>query len=636
MRYFFLLPFYFLSLLGFSQDSDYQFDLLDSELVENANAIFRQDEMIISILSKKDLVLRRKKVITVLNELGDQYAMAYVGYDNSRKIKSISATVYDSFGNRIDKIKEKDFQDFSAVDGNTLYSDSRVKYYQYTPIQYPYTLELNYEVSTKNTGEIPATWLFLKDFMVSTEQSNLIINFASPDLEPVIKEKNLEGIEVLKNKTTHSIQYSVGKIKAFKEESLCPSFEKLAPHIKIRPVNFHYEGYDASINSWSDLGIWMSENLLSGRDELPVATISNVKALTDRVDDNLEKAKIVYKYVQENTRYISVQVGIGGIQPISAIDVDRVKYGDCKGLSNYTKALLKAVGVEAYYVHVEAGRNQVNFDQDFPDLAQGNHAILAIPYSDRYYWIDCTSQVHPFGFIGDFTDNRKVFVIKPDGGEIVTTSSYLNEQNFQLTEGLYTLFEDGSIQGELEISTKGIQYDDRFTLADQSEEKIEKHYKKHWNYINNLNVGTYQFENNRNEVRFTEQLSLSAANYASKSGDRLLFAANAFNKQQYIPARYRNRKLPFEIQRGFLDEDRFTINIPNGFGIEAMPEAININNKYGSYSLLFEEIDGKIILKRKLLVKSGTYANTDYSGFRDFMKNISKYDNSKIVIKPIL
>ena len=55
--------------------------------------------------------------------------------------------------------------------------------------------------------------------------------------------------------------------------------------------------------------------------------------------DPIEKAKIVYKYMQEKTRYISVQVGIGGFKPMLAKDVDRLGYGDCKALSNYTKAL---------------------------------------------------------------------------------------------------------------------------------------------------------------------------------------------------------------------------------------------------------------------------------------------------------
>lgn len=605
-------------------------------MTRNADAVIRQDEMVVDLLSQKSMVIKRKKVVTVLNESGDKYAVAFVGYDNGRRVKNIEARVYNAAGDQIERIREKNFKDVSAVDGGTLYSDSRVKYYPYTPINYPYTLEFTYEVSTKNTGELPASWQFLEDFRVSTENSSIKINFATPDLKPLTKEINLEGVEIFKEENNNSILFQAKNVEAIKEEGMCPSFFKLVPQIRIRPVNFHYEGYDATINDWNDLGVWMSDNLLRGRDELPVATVSKVKKLVDGVEDDLEKAKIIYKYVQENTRYISVQVGIGGMRPISAIDVDRVKYGDCKGLSNYTKALLKAVGVEAYYVHVEAGREQVDFDEEFADLAQGNHVILAIPYKGRYYWIDCTSSVHPFGFVGDFTDNRKAFVIKPDGGEIVSTPAYLDEQNYQLTKASYRLQVDGSIEGDVRIDTYGIQYDDRFTLAERSDDKVKEHYKDYWNYVNNLTIGSYRFENDQDQVHFTEHLSVDAAHYASKSGDRLIFAANAFNKYGFVPVRYRNRRLPFEIQRGFMDEDEITIGIPEGYAIEAMPESISIENKYGRYDLAFELLDGSIRLKRKLLVKSGMYPNTEYDRFRDFLKNVSKYDNAKVVVKPML
>ncbi|WP_149277271.1 DUF3857 domain-containing protein [Pareuzebyella sediminis] len=636
MRHFILVYFFFLGFLAFSQKTDYQALNLNKALTENANAVVRVDEMVVELSALNSMNIRHKRAVTVLNEKGNAYATVYVGYDKGRKVKNIQAVVYDASGKECDKIKEKEFKDVSAVDGSTLYSDSRYKYYHYTPIEYPYTIELTYETTTKNTGEIPSVWRFLDDFRVSTEKSSLSINYARPDLKPAVKEKNLEGIVYSKDDNDKGFSFEARNIPALKEESMSPSFKEIAPQIMVRPVNFQYEGYDAKIDTWKDLGLWMSGNLLKGRDELLPATKEKVKTLVKDANNDLEKAKIIYKYVQENTRYISVQVGIGGIQPINAIEVDRLKYGDCKGLSNYTKALLNSVGVEAYYVHVEAGREKVDFEEEFPDLAQGNHVILAVPYEGKYHWIDCTSQVHPFGFIGDFTDDRKVLVIKPDGGEIVRTVAYTNEQNYQLTQGSYALRTDGSINGNVTIRTRGIQYDNHFTLAQRPEDKIQEHYKNYWHNINNLKVKTYRFQNDDSAVEFTEEVSVDASHYASKSGERLLFAANAFNNFDYIPDRYYDRKLPFEIQRGFLDEDEFSIEIPDGYGVESMPEAMTVENKFGYYRIDFTFSEGKIFLQRKFLVKKGTYPNSDYTAYRDFMKEVSKNDSAKIVIKPIL
>ena len=471
------------------------------------------------------------------------------------------------------------------------------------------------------------------NYKVSVEKSYYSITFANEELKPEIKEFNLESITVSKKEEPRKIVYEASNIQAIKSESLGPAFRDVVPRLKVRLNTFNLKGEEAQVKDWKDMGAWMNNALLKDRAVLDVATIAKAKDLVAGVDDALEKAKIIYKYVQDNTRYISVQIGIGGWKPIRAIDVDRVKYGDCKGLSNYTYALLKAVDVPSYYTVIHAGNRQVDFDADFAAL-QGNHAILAIPYNDKYYWIDCTSQVHPFGFVGDFTDDRKALVVKPEGGEIVNTVAYINEDNYQFIKAEYTLNSSGDISGNATISTKGIQYDNRFKLERASEDDVLKHYKSYWSAINNLKVDKYSFENDRDKVIFKEKVDLQATNYASMSGNRILFTVNAFNNNGYVPDRYRNRKLSFEIQRGYLDEDEFVIQLPEGFTIEAIPTEKSIDTDFGTYQVFIEEDKeaNSISYKRKLLLKKGVYPKEKYADYRNFRKQTARADNAQIVL----
>ncbi|WP_431127437.1 DUF3857 domain-containing protein [Flagellimonas flava] len=617
--------------ISFTQESDLSMSSINQDLLEGSNAVVRNHQMHVRLISLKDMEVDYERTITVLNENGNIHTNLFVSYNNGIHVKNAYAEVYDKSGELIKKIKKKDFLDVSAVDGGTLYSDSRVLYTGYLPVEYPYTIKFQYQIKTGNTGTVPS-WSFVDNFLVSTETSNYTIEYADAALKPNILEKNLDNFPVNVSKLENGISYEAKNIKAFKDESLRPSGHKIFPQLVVSPINFHYEGYNAFINNWTDLGNWMNNNLLKDQDELDPSTIAKIKNLVKGSDNVLERAKKVYEYVQQNTRYISVQIGIGGLKPISAIEVDRLKYGDCKGLANYTKALLSAAGVRSYYVHVEAGSEKVDFESDVASLSQGNHVILAIPYDGNYYWIDCTSQVHPFGFLGDFTDDRTVLVMKPDGGEIARTVSYINEENLQRTTGYIQLNEQGDFYGNVQIETKGIQYDQHFGLQQSTKTDIEKYYKHYWSNIDNLTIEQFEFNNDKEKVTFKEKVILNSVKYASRSDNRLVFVANALNNPQNVPRRYRNRKFPLEISRGYLDEDEFKISIPENYKIESLPNSIDLETKFGSYSLGFESVGDQILVKRRILIKKGTYLSSDYNEYRSFKRNVSKMDNSKIVI----
>ena len=414
-----------LTLTTFAQDQAlFNSETIPEHLLEKADAVVRYENSTIELNGQDDMSYNYSRVVTVLNERGNHHLRTIVGYDTSRKIKKIEAYVYDKNGQEIKRVKKRDFRDFSAVDGGTLYSDSRVLVMAYDPTDYPYTVHFTYTMETPDTAAIPS-WRPLSSYNLAVEESTYqLTDHANLGLRH--KEVNFEGYSVEKESTSNSIRYSLKDVPAFVFEDLSPSLEVIMPRAMLAVERFHYGGVVGNAKDWNEFGGWIQNSLLNGRDQLSEETKSQVNQLVKECTTDREKAEKIVKYVQDNTRYISVQVGIGGIQPIAANEVDELKYGDCKGLTNYTKALLKSVGVQSYYTVVEAGQMISDFDPEFPTLEQGNHVILCIPQGEDLVWMDCTSQVHPFGFIGDFTDNRNVLVIKPDGIEMIKTEAYID------------------------------------------------------------------------------------------------------------------------------------------------------------------------------------------------------------------
>jgi transglutaminase-like putative cysteine protease len=603
---------------------------IPTELRENANAVVRNDDINITIAAYNKMVYTNKRVVTILNSSADNKHGAVMGYDKNISIKKLEAKIYNSFGKEIKKIKKNDFEDVSAVDGGTLYSDSRVKYLNYTPTSYPYTVVFETEVEYNSTAFIPG-WRPIEGFYTSTENASYkVVNPSG--IEVKMKTTNFENFNI---KKTNDFEYSAQMLKSIKPEAYSPDFAFYAPTLKVALNKFYYEGYSGESKNWLELGKWMYDELLVNRTQLSEQTKDEIKLLVDGVNDTIEKAKIVYKYVQERTRYISVQEGIGGIQPIDASQVDKVKYGDCKGLTNYTKALMDVVGVKSYYSRVYGSSGVVDVDKDFVTfLGQTNHVILNIPNGNDDIWLECTSQTLPFGYNANFTDDRDVFVITPEGGKIVHTKVYKTEDNLLQTNATIKLEDTGDFEAVVLINSKGTQYGYHEGIQRQTHKNQELHYKNEWSHINALNISAMEYHNDKDNIVFKEEVKVNSERYASKAGNRLLLQPNFFNRIENVPTRYDNRLLPFELERGFVDVDSYEIILPDTLEVETLMNEVNISNKFGEYSAsIVQNENNKLVYTRKFLLHKGFYEKEDYEAYRAFWLEVVKNDKSKIVLK---
>lgn len=614
----------------FAQKTEYPSLLIPDSLKQNANAVVRLEQTDIVISSQRDMNIKKKRVVTVLNEKGQNTLDAYENYDKRRAIKNIQATVFDAFGNEIKKIKRKDFKDQSTVDGGTLFSDGRVMYLDYTATQYPYTVVFESEVETSTTAFIPQ-WFPLSDYLLSIEKSILNVNFPET-LGFRKRELNFSSFKIKTTADTSTqLSYVATNILAQKEEDYSPNISKIFPRVMMGLEFFNLEGVDGNAKTWKEFGKWWSDKILTGTEELPEETKAKMKTLVGDEKDPIKKAKMIYKYVQEKSRYVAISEGIGGWKPMPVKDVDRLGYGDCKALSNYTKSLLNAVDVPSYYTKLYGSRDKQNIESDFVSQ-QGNHIILTIPNGENYVFLECTSQDDPFGYQANFTDDRDVLVIKPDGGEIIRTKKYENKDNAQVNKGRYSLDDNGKFFGTISMVSEGSQYG-KFHIETTPPTEQEAHYKEYWDNIGNLKINKATFSNDKEKVSFTENMDISADNYGKFSNGKMIFVVNAYNQYTGSVKRIRNRKTPFEIQRGYYDTDEISVSLPTGFTMESMPQNFELNTKFGEYKTeIIKKDNANLIYKRSIFIKKGLYKNTEYDEYRLFMEQIARNDNAKIIL----
>lgn len=625
------LFFFLFSLISSAQKSEYSTATITDSLKENANAVVRLDQMDITISSQRSMNIKTQRVVSVLNEKGLADIDAYQNYDKTTALKNVDAVVYDAFGNEIKKIKRKDFKDQSAVSGSTLFSDNRVVYLDYTPISYPFTIVYNSEIETSNTAFIPK-WYFLSGYYVSVEKCILNVTFPG-ELGFKKKEFQFSDFNIKKTIDTDTkLSYVAANILARKSEDFSPASGDLFPKVMMGLEHFHLEGVDGTATTWEAFGKWYGDKILTGTTTLSEETKAKIKALVGDEKDPIKKAKIIYDYVQKKSRYVNIAIGIGGWKPMLATDVDRLGYGDCKALTNYTKALLQVVDVPSYNTILFGDSYKTSIQSDFVSM-QGNHMILAVPNGNNYIWLECTSQDDPFGYQGTFTDDRDVLVVKPEGGEIVRTKIYDDKGNIQADKGNFTIDENGNFSGSISIISEGSQYSSKVRVGHMQPTEKEAHYKEYWDNINNLKLDKITFTNDKENIRFTEDVKLSAINYGAISVNKMIFPVDAFNKNTGNVKRIRNRKNPFQIQRGYLDTDEIEINLPAGFSIEFLPSNFELKGKFGEYKTeIIKKDSNKLTYKRSMFLNKGKYSNKEYDEYRLFMEQVSRNDNAKIIL----
>jgi transglutaminase-like putative cysteine protease len=615
--------------VGFAQDN-YDADLIPSALRSRANAAIRNEETVVDMRAADNVTYTVKQAITVLNKNGENSAGLDLFYDKNTTIKSIKGEIYNAVGLLEGKFTQRDFLDQSAVHDFSLYEDTRVKRYLPNKSVYPYTIVYMYEVAFKQNLIIPS-WMPKPAADVSVEKSSYTF-ICKPGDKFRIKTQNLtQKAEESTNEKQRILTWKTSNVIAVKTEAYSPYQETYRTFVKIAPENFSYYNHEASYKNWNELGKWIYDDLLIDRTSLPPATVELIKELVKTAKTDKDKARKIYQYLQDKTRYISVQIGIGGFKPFSAADVDRLGYGDCKALVNYMQSLLKAANIDSYYCIVNAGDEKRSLDPSFASMNQANHVILCLPLAGDTTWLECTSQKIPFGFLSSFTDDRLVLACTPSGGKLLHTPKYTAEQNSQKRTATLSLDKNGNIKGTMNTLFTGTQYDKHEIIQGKLFSDQQKLLTQNY-AIDNINFDKITYTEKKDELpELQENLSFNIKSYGAVNKNKVFVGINPFYLK--IPVQEaRNRTMPVYVNRGYTDEDNITYTLDSDFIPIIEPIEKSLQTPFGTYSS-HTSIKGNIITHyRKFTLNEGNFAATSYIDFVKFLTDVNTAEQLRYVL----
>jgi hypothetical protein len=613
-----------------AQNINYDVQLITPELLTHANAITRTQQIKLVIKNIGSATAYYKSAITILNEAGANYARFEEFYDKFQTISNVEGELYDAQGKKIRSMKKDELFDGAATDDFSLVDDGRVKTHDFSASIYPYTVEYTYTVEMNGLMFLPL-WEPVQGYNFSVEKSELTVECPS---SYQLRYKSFDDTTlptILSTNNNISYYWVVKGFTAITKEKYSPLLNQITPSILLAPTDFKWGDYTGNMNSWENLSNFFYL-LNQGRDVLPDNIKLTVHQLTDKITDTISKIKLLYEYLQKNTRYVSVQLGIGGWQTFDARYVAKNDYGDCKALSNYMHSLLKEAGIKSNCILINAGRFNTYLDNDFPS-AHFNHVIVCVPMVKDSIWLECTSHTLPMGYLSGFTADREALLVDETGGKLVHTPVYKMNDNLRQRNIQATVDENGNLNATVNTQVKGMEEDHLHGLIHElSNEKMREYLKNNIN-LPSYDVTTFKYtEDSLLVPSIYEKLELIVNNYAQVTDRRLFIMPNLLSKADTKLNVGDEHKTIIKLPYQYADVDTVEIQMPTGYKLESTPSDIIIDTKFGKYSASVKVIGNKLLYYRKYQQANGDFPATDYADLVAYFDKIYRSDHAKVVL----
>jgi hypothetical protein len=430
---------------------------------------------------------------------------------------------------------------------------------------------------------------------------------------------------------------------------MSPSFVNIAPRLA---VNYSPPSANQAVNrafaDWLEVSKFAS-SLHDPQVVIDDAVAAKTRDLTANAKTELEIIQAIGTYVQ-NLQYISIDIGLGfgnGMKPRPSNTVLNRGYGDCKDKANLMRAMLRIMKIDAYPVIIYSGDpNYVR--KEWASPSQFNHCIIAIRVSPatkgptiienaklgRLLIFDATDQYTPVGDLPDYLQGSLALIAAGDSGDLVGMPVTPPDFNAWNRETEINLANDGSIKGVIHERVSGQESRPaRTMLRSLSNNDFSRNIEK-WltRGATAAKLDKLTPKDRQADSAFDMDVEFSAPAYGQVMRDRLLvFKPAVVSRTNSIYLTEKERKHPVMLESNSFRE-KATFNLPAGFIVDEVPNAVSLQTAFGKYATTYEVKDGKLIFTRSLTMSRSMVAVERYKDVRDFFTSMLNAEQSPVVL----
>ncbi|PYX39375.1 MAG: hypothetical protein DMG75_01050 [Acidobacteria bacterium] len=594
-----------------------------------------------------------KKVIRVAYKIlrpgGRERGTVFVYFNSHRKITSLHGWCIPAQGKDYE-VKDKDAMEVSLpkIEGSELITDVKDKVlripssdpgniigYEYEVEEQPMVLQDIWYFQEENPGreshyslQLPPNW----------EYKAMWLNY--PEVKP-------------SQAGSREWHWVVSDLKAIRKEDAMPPMAGVAGQMI---VSFFPQG-GAALNgfaNWQQMGNWY-RNLTNGRLDASAGMKQRVTTLTSLAPTQLDKIRAVAQFVQQDIRYVAIELGIGGWQPHPASDVFLHHYGDCKDKATLMSSMLREIGVDSYYVVINHERGSVGPEVP-PHVGAFDHMILAIKLPEgmadpsliatiqsahygRLLFFDPTNEFTPLGQIGGYLQSNYGLLVMPDGGELVELPKQPSTMNSIQRTAKLTLENTGKLQGEVnEVRMGDRARSERWQLraVAKDSDRIKPIERLLADSLSTFRITKASVVNlQHTDQPFGFNYSFESENYAKSAGNLLLVRPRVIGtKSRGLLETKEPRYFSIEFDGPARDTDTFEITVPAGYEVDDLPPPVDAEYSFASYHSK-TEVKGNVIgYTRTFEVKELSVPASKAEELKKFYRIIASDERNNVVLRP--
>lgn len=617
---------------------------------DEADAILLYSEKNVTVLSASKVRISVRRAYRILRPGGRRYGHVHVIFGSHEKVLGLRGWCIPATGKDY-QIKDKDAAESSlaGIAGSELISDVKERYIQ-IPSPDPGSI-IGYEYETEEQPFVlQDKWTFQDDVPVRETHYSLELPAGWSYLTKWANYQEINPVTTGNNRC----EWTLSDVKRIRDEEDMPPLQSIAGRMVIYFVP-PGEPVATAFTDWKQMGEWQ-RNLSTTRLDTSANLRQTVTSLVATAATPVAKMQAVAQFVQQNVRYVAIELGIGGFQPHPATEVLSHRYGDCKDKATLTISLLREIGVESYYVIVNAYRGAVTMSTP-PHVGAFNHAIIAVrlpegvadpslvavlqhPKYGRLLLFDPTNEFVPFGQIAGHLQGGYGLLVTPDGGDLVQLPTLpLTMNSIQRTAKL-VLDGSGVLTGDVsEIRTGDKAWREREKVQNAAKDfdRIKPIDEELAGSLSDFHIVTASLVNeNHNQLPLGFKYSFEAPHYSRNAGSLILVRPRVFGvKARNIVKTKEPRQYAFEFNGVGVDTDSFDIAIPAGYEVDDLPASITVDYSFASYHSITEVQGTTIRYHRTYVIKQASVPVDQIETLKHFYQAVANDERSMVVLKPV-